>query len=65
MGDENANMRLSHERAKSVRQYMVDAGISYDRIEAKGYGETTPVAENGTEEGRAVNRRTEFIIQEF
>ncbi len=65
VGDEGANMRLSHERAKSVRQYLVEANISPDRIEAKGYGETTPVAENDTEEGRAANRRTEFIILEF
>jgi outer membrane protein OmpA-like peptidoglycan-associated protein len=65
VGDEANNMRLSHERAKSVRQYIVDAGIASQRIEAKGYGETTPVADNDTEEGRAANRRTEFIILEF
>lgn len=65
VGDENANMQLSHDRAKSVRKYLVDGGIASERIEAKGYGETTPVADNETEEGRAANRRTEFIILEF
>jgi len=65
VGDENANMKLSHDRAKSVRQYLVNGGIASERIEAKGYGETTPVADNDTEEGRAANRRTEFIILEF
>ena len=65
VGDEAANMKLSHDRAKSVRQYLIDGGIDSARIEAKGYGETTPVADNETEEGRAANRRTEFIILEF
>lgn len=65
VGDEGANMKLSHDRAKSVRTYLVEGGIASERIEAKGYGETTPVAENETEEGRAANRRTEFIILEF
>lgn len=65
VGDDDFNMKLSHERAKSVRQYLVNAGIDSGRIQAKGYGETTPVADNDTEEGRAANRRTEFIILEF
>lgn len=65
VGDDDFNMKLSHERAKSVRQYLVNAGIASERIQAKGYGETTPVADNETEEGRAANRRTEFIILEF
>jgi outer membrane protein OmpA-like peptidoglycan-associated protein len=64
-GNDDTNLRLSHERAKSVRQYFIAAGIASARIEAKGYGETTPIADNDTEEGRAANRRTEFIILEF
>ena len=64
VGSDDANMKLSHERAKSVRDYLVKAGISSERLEAKGYGETQPVAENETEEGRKANRRTEFVILE-
>lgn len=62
VGSDEANMKLSHERAKSVRNYLVKAGIGSERLEAKGYGETQPVADNETEEGRQANRRTEFII---
>ncbi len=65
VGDDNSNMRLSHERAKSVRDYMVNAGIASARIQSKGYGESNPVATNDTDEGRKTNRRTEFIILEF
>jgi len=65
VGDDNSNMKLSHERAKSVRDYMVTAGIPSARIQSKGYGELNPVATNDTDEGRKTNRRTEFIIIEF
>jgi outer membrane protein OmpA-like peptidoglycan-associated protein len=65
VGNDDYNMNLSHERAKSVRNYLVEAGIASERVQAKGYGETSPVADNETEEGRAANRRTEFIILEF
>ena len=64
VGSDDANMKLSHERAKSVRNYLVKAGINSDRLQAKGYGETQPVADNDTEEGRKANRRTEFVILE-
>ncbi len=62
VGSDENNMRLSHERAKSVREFLVKAGIVSTRLEAKGYGETQPVANNETEEGRHANRRTEFVI---
>jgi len=65
VGNDDYNMSLSHERAKSVRQFLVEAGTQPERIQAKGYGETNPVADNETDEGRAANRRTEFIILEF
>ncbi|MFZ6001967.1 MAG: OmpA family protein [Bacteroidota bacterium] len=65
VGDDNSNMKLSHERAKSVRDYMVTAGIPSARIQSKGYGELNPVATNDTDEGRKTNRRTEFVIIEF
>jgi outer membrane protein OmpA-like peptidoglycan-associated protein len=65
VGDDTNNMKLSHDRAKSVREYMVDRGIGTDKIQAKGYGESNPIANNDTDEGRQSNRRTEFIILEF
>jgi outer membrane protein OmpA-like peptidoglycan-associated protein len=65
VGDDNSNMKLSHDRSRSVREYLVKAGIAPTRIQAKGYGESSPIASNDTEEGRRANRRTEFIILEF
>lgn len=64
VGSDENNLKLSHDRAKSVRDYLVKAGIQPMRLEAKGYGETQPVATNDTEEGRKANRRTEFVILE-
>ncbi len=65
VGDDAYNMKLSHDRAKSVREYLVKAGIAGERIQAKGYGESNPIATNDTEDGRKANRRTEFVILEF
>lgn len=65
VGDDANNMKLSHDRAKSVREYMVGRGIGPDKIQAKGYGESNPIANNDTDQGRQANRRTEFIILEF
>ncbi|HCW06589.1 MAG TPA: hypothetical protein DGG95_04395 [Cytophagales bacterium] len=65
VGDDASNMKLSHDRAKSVRDYLVQGGIASTRLQAKGYGELNPVADNETEEGRQANRRTEFVILEF
>lgn len=61
-GSENYNETLSLSRAKSVYDYLISKGISKDRLTYKGYGESTPIATNETEEGRATNRRTEFKI---
>jgi outer membrane protein OmpA-like peptidoglycan-associated protein len=55
------NMKLSQSRAETVRDYLISKGISADRISAKGYGESSPIADNATEEGRAKNRRVELI----
>lgn len=65
LGSDEANMSLSARRAQSVVDYMVLAGIDKSRLIAKGYGETVPIEDNSTKEGRAKNRRTEFVIVEF
>ncbi|MGZ3902533.1 MAG: OmpA family protein [Bacteroidia bacterium] len=56
------NNTLSQKRADGVLKYLVSKGISAERLQSKGYGETMPVGDNKTEEGRAMNRRTEFKI---
>jgi outer membrane protein OmpA-like peptidoglycan-associated protein len=56
------NLALSNNRAKSVVQYLISKNIAATRLTAKGYGETRPVADNKTEEGRAQNRRTEMKV---
>ncbi|RYE93395.1 MAG: DUF4398 domain-containing protein [Myxococcales bacterium] len=61
-GDDASNMKLSEDRAKSVRDYLVTRGIASDRITSVGKGETTPVADNKSPEGRANNRRVEIVV---
>jgi outer membrane protein OmpA-like peptidoglycan-associated protein len=61
-GNKKANQTLSENRAKAVYQYLIDNGIASDRLSYKGYGDTKPIADNATEEGRSQNRRTEFTI---
>ena len=61
-GSAAGNLTLSQERANSVVGYLVGKGISTDRLVAKGYGLTKPIASNDSEEGRKLNRRTEFEI---
>ena len=56
------NLSLSNNRAKSVVTYLIGKNIASQRLVAKGYGETKPVADNTTEEGRAKNRRTELKV---
>ena len=63
-GDDQANMLLSQNRAEAIKSYLIQKGIKTDRLYAKGYGETEPVASNDTSEGRAFNRRTEVKIIE-
>ncbi|MBN2730771.1 MAG: OmpA family protein [Bacteroidales bacterium] len=62
LGPDQANLVLSQNRAKSVYDYLVANGVSASRLGSKGYGESRPVASNDTPEGRAKNRRTEFLI---
>ena len=56
------NLTLSNNRAKSVINYLIGKNIAAQRLTSKGYGETKPVADNKTEEGRALNRRTEMKV---
>lgn len=64
-GSDAYNLNLSQQRAMATRQYLISQGISPDRLEAQGYGESSPAidcGENCTDEQHAMNRRSEFII---
>ncbi len=60
-GGDSHNLELSQRRADSVKAYLVAGGITADRLQTKGYGESRPVADNATELGRAQNRRVELV----
>lgn len=60
-GSDEYNMKLSQRRVDAVRHYLVSKGIAADRLFAKGYGESQPVADNATDEGRFKNRRVELV----
>ncbi|MGB4843974.1 MAG: OmpA family protein [Ferruginibacter sp.] len=62
VGSAKSNQVLSEARANTVRDYLLSKGIDPERVTAKGYGLTKPVETNKTEEGRALNRRTEVTI---
>ncbi|MFN0033252.1 MAG: OmpA family protein [Flavobacteriales bacterium] len=62
VGDDKANFALSAERAFEVVQYLVSLGVDAKRLKSEGKGETQPIADNNTDDGRAKNRRTEFVI---
>lgn len=62
VGDSNANLALSADRANAVKQFLIDLGVQAHRIQAKGFGSTKPIASNATTEGKSKNRRTEFVI---
>jgi outer membrane protein OmpA-like peptidoglycan-associated protein len=61
-GSDELNERLSRDRADSVRQYLVDQGVTGGQIQASGHGSNNPVADNGNAEGRADNRRVEIVV---
>ncbi|MEX8501960.1 MAG: OmpA family protein [Leptothrix ochracea] len=63
-GSATANTQLSINRAEAVRDYMVGQGIAASRIDVSGKGAADPVADNGTTEGRAKNRRVEIFLRE-
>lgn len=63
-GADAYNLRLSDQRAKAVRDYLISSGIDAGRMTAAGFGETMPVADNATDEGRELNRRVELKVVE-
>lgn len=64
-GSESYNLQLSRDRAKSVYDFLLAQGISKSRLIYAGFGSEQPIASNETEEGRAMNRRTEFRVVEY
>ncbi|MCH7722932.1 MAG: OmpA family protein [Bacteroidetes bacterium] len=60
-GDESFNQKLSEDRAAAVKVMLVKLGIDGSRLESKGWGESKPVSDNSTPEGKANNRRVEFV----
>jgi len=62
VGKAEMNQQLSEKRAYSVRNYLILKGVDEKRITAKGFGDTKPVASNKTAQGRAKNRRVEFVV---
>jgi len=62
VGNDDLNFELSQQRAQSVLNYLSSNGIQTERLNAIGFGESKPIAANNTKEGRAQNRRIEFIV---
>lgn len=62
-GADDMNMKLSQDRATTVRDYLASQGVKGEKLRAVGRGEASPVASNETPEGRANNRRVEIVIQ--
>lgn len=62
-GNADKNMTLSQKRAVGVKNYLISLGIDKSRLNAKGFGETTPKVPNTTAENKAKNRRTDFVIE--
>lgn len=63
-GDDAANKTLSEKRAQAVADYLMRAGLPLERLTAVGYGSSQPIASNDTDEGKAQNRRIEFVVKE-
>jgi outer membrane protein OmpA-like peptidoglycan-associated protein len=65
VGDDQKNLVLSQNRANAVMNYSVKKGVKASQLKAVGYGETQPISENDTDEGRKKNRRVMFTVLEF
>ncbi len=63
VGSDESNMSLSKRRADSVQAYLTEAGVDPARLTTEGYGKNKPIAPNDTDEGRAQNRRIEFLVK--
>jgi OOP family OmpA-OmpF porin len=63
-GENTANQALSERRAQAVVEYLARAGLPASRFTPVGYGSTQPVATNDSDEGKAQNRRIEFVVKE-
>ena len=62
IGSDSYNLNLSRKRAEAVKAYLVSKGLADSSLTAQGYGKTKPIASNATAEGRAQNRRVEFVV---
>jgi outer membrane protein OmpA-like peptidoglycan-associated protein len=60
-GDDKSNLKLSEQRADAVKKALIDLGIDSTRLQTKGWGESKPISKNDTPEGKANNRRVEFV----
>ena len=63
MGNAKANLALSKKRAERVTKYLVSKGVDSKRLKSDGFGDSKPVGDNGTEDGKAQNRRVELVKQ--
>ncbi len=64
VGSEENNLALSEARAQAVVDYLVNGGVAADQLVAVGFGESQPIADNDTADGRAQNRRIEFVVEQ-
>jgi outer membrane protein OmpA-like peptidoglycan-associated protein len=62
VGGDEYNMKLSENRANSVREYLISQGVKFENITAQGFGKTLPVADNSSAAGRQMNRRVELVV---
>jgi outer membrane protein OmpA-like peptidoglycan-associated protein/tetratricopeptide (TPR) repeat protein len=65
VGASNSNLALSERRAASIKNYLISKGIEAKRLSSKGFGATKPLTSNETDAGKAMNRRTEFVIVRY